>query len=189
MENQPFGDQADSPELKQLHLVLKQRSPIFSEHAIDIVGLPWGSEPMGRNYAELQKRLQINPTMIRRFAFRRDMDIFKLVTRPDEILGWWKIWILKFAMFVGILLLVVWVSWWFLLCLIFVPFIANSGRRLDTIIIRAAGRSERAFCVLLYANQISVLVGGLNYYWEESQGRANFEDLGSSFPNSRPDTL
>jgi hypothetical protein len=189
METQPFGDKADSPELKQLHLLLKQQSNIFSEYAIDIVGLPWGSEAMGRDYPELQKRIQANPTMIRRFAFRRDMDIFKLVARPDEIRGWWKIWMLRIAMFLGFVTLAVWASSWFLLGLLLVPFTANSGRRIDTIILRAASRSERAFCILLYTNQISVLVGHLNYYWEESQGRANFEDLGSSFPDSRPTTL
>jgi|GEM_PF-2691374 len=186
MSKQPYGNDHDSAELKQFFALMKQQTPLYSEFAEDITGLPWGEgrDAMGINFAEFHESIRADPTMIRRFAFRRDRQMLDIVARPNEILGYSWIWKLKLVLSLGIVALAIWVSGWFLLCLLLVPIIAGNSRRMfDVIITRAAGRSERAFCALFYSGLISVLVGGRNFFWEDSRGTAAFEDYRFSDPS------
>lgn len=133
----------------------------------EIPRLPYQSFP------ELLRALETQEVRLQRFAYELNSTIFALIATPPERF-WLSTYTSSFAIApIAAVTLGYFLSWWWLLLVLLIPVaMARTKALYNGVIFRAAFNSERAFCFLYFARQISIVSADyrISYFWSEDEG-------------------
>jgi len=163
---------------------LQEKGRYVPSTVAEIPRLPFDSFPA------LSKAFELNEVRMQRFAYAMDSAIFGFFATPFERI---RLSIYSASMFIFPIVAIAlgyFVSWWCLLLVLLIPVAMRTAKKLyNKVIFRAAFSSEKIFCFLYFARQISVVTGDYqtSYFWTEDSRNSKGDE--SILRNARADSF